>query len=126
MKISHLHIALKHFFYGMAVTRYFLKIFFNLKMRIKITFLRHGETDGNVEGIYQGQMNYNLTLNGQNQAKITSNYLQNNNNWLLIFSSDLTRAKKVNYYNFNYILIIYWFLLFRQQKLFFKSQIEIL
>ena len=87
-------------------------------MILQISFIRHGESEGNREGLLQGQTNYNLTLQGRNQAIITSNFLERKN-WFLICSSDLIRANEVNRISsfFFYNLIPFFFLSFSVTKI---------
>ena len=53
--------------------------------------VRHGETEWNVKGIIQGQLNSNLTEKGIEQAKKTGDELKDIK-FDMIFSSDSTRA----------------------------------
>ena len=55
--------------------------------------VRHGETDGNVCGLVQGQKDYPLNDKGVNQAKIRAQDLKKVH-FSLTFSSDLVRAHK--------------------------------
>ena len=61
-----------------------------------IYLLRHGQTEWNVEGRYQGQLNSPLTAKGQEQAKANAlklaNYIDLKS--IKIFSSPLGRAKE--------------------------------
>ena len=52
--------------------------------------LRHGESEWNALGKWQGQANPPLTIKGQNQAKMAASNL--NDTFDLIAASDLTRA----------------------------------
>jgi len=57
----------------------------------KIIIIRHGEADGNIERVFHGHYNSNLTATGHIQAKLTSNFL------IpypidIIYSSDLRRT----------------------------------
>lgn len=54
--------------------------------------VRHGETEWNVKGITQGQMNSFLTEKGRQQALVTANELKDIN-FDAIFSSDLIRTQ---------------------------------
>ncbi|SHO80824.1 Phosphoglycerate mutase [hydrothermal vent metagenome] len=59
--------------------------------------LRHGETNYNVEGRYQGSSNSPLTLKGKQQAKENAFKLKNsinNFNNIIIYSSPQKRAKE--------------------------------
>jgi probable phosphoglycerate mutase len=55
-----------------------------------VLILRHGESEWNALGKWQGQANPPLTIKGQNQAKIAASNL--NDTFDLIAASDLTRA----------------------------------
>ena len=55
--------------------------------------VRHGETTANVEGIIQGQKDYPLNSNGEEQAKTRARQLKSVK-FDAIFSSDLVRAKR--------------------------------
>jgi len=61
-----------------------------------IYLLRHGQTEWNVEGRYQGQLNSPLTSLGEEQAKYNALKLQKyvNINELKLFSSPLGRARE--------------------------------
>jgi len=61
-----------------------------------IYLLRHGQTEWNVEGRYQGQLNSPLTSLGREQAKLNALKLQKyvNINELKLFSSPLGRARE--------------------------------
>ena len=65
-----------------------------------IILLRHGQTLWNVEGCYQGQLNSNLTLLGQEQARQNalkiSDFIKLNGSFKF-FSSPLGRAKETAY-----------------------------
>ena len=58
-----------------------------------IYFVRHGETNGNVDKIMQGHMDIPLNQNGIQQAKEVGEILKNVN-LEVIFSSPLSRALK--------------------------------
>jgi broad specificity phosphatase PhoE len=58
-----------------------------------IILIRHGETDWNIEGRYQGQADPPLNSNGMHQAQVLVTMLQDINLELL-FSSPLRRAKQ--------------------------------
>ncbi|GAH40468.1 unnamed protein product, partial [marine sediment metagenome] len=58
---------------------------------IELTFVRHGETEKNIQGILQGRMDVPLNEKGLKEAEELSDYLK----WLkfdVIFYSDLRRA----------------------------------
>jgi probable phosphoglycerate mutase len=59
---------------------------------IRITILRHGETEWNTQGKHQGQLDSPLTPLGVAQAKAAAAYLQNDT-YDLIYTSDLRRAR---------------------------------
>jgi len=59
----------------------------------RIIMIRHGETEWNQLGIYQGQLNSNLTENGRNQAIAIAQRLQNHK-FDCLYSSDLGRAQE--------------------------------
>lgn len=58
-----------------------------------IYFVRHGETDYNVKGIAQGQLDIPLNSKGREDAKTLSELLKNYN-FDIIYSSPLSRAKE--------------------------------
>jgi len=64
-----------------------------------IYLLRHGQTEWNVEGRYQGQMDSPLTVKGKEQAKANALKLEKylNTKEMKIFSSPLGRAKSTAY-----------------------------
>lgn len=55
--------------------------------------VRHGETDWNVQGLLQGQMDVPLNPTGEKQAKRLKNRFRRIR-FAIIFSSDLLRAKR--------------------------------
>lgn len=55
--------------------------------------VRHGETDGNAQGILQGHKDFHLNENGINQARTRAQELKKVH-FDLVFSSDLLRAHK--------------------------------
>jgi len=61
-----------------------------------IYLLRHGQTEWNVEGRYQGQLNSPLTSLGKEQAKRNAQKLQKylNTNEVKLFASPLGRARE--------------------------------
>ena len=60
---------------------------------VKITFIRHGETDENKAKRVQGRKDYPLNEHGIAQAKMVAKYLiKNDYNFDAIFSSPLSRA----------------------------------
>jgi len=60
-------------------------------MITEFTFVRHGETDANENGILQGQSDSTLNCNGVKQAEKTAAYLERET-FDLAVSSDLARA----------------------------------
>lgn len=60
---------------------------------LKVCLIRHGETDWNAKGIIQGTLNTELNNRGKQQAESCANYLSKEN-WDLIISSPLSRAKE--------------------------------
>lgn len=62
-------------------------------MTKEIIFLRHGETNYNVEDRMQGQLDTELSVNGRQQIKHTANLLAAYRPER-IFTSDLTRARE--------------------------------
>jgi uncharacterized phosphatase len=59
---------------------------------MKICLLRHGETNWNILGKLQGREDIPLNMKGIEQIKETVKYLKKNN-WKLIITSPLIRAK---------------------------------
>lgn len=59
-----------------------------------IGFVRHGITDWNIQGIAQGSADVSLNDTGQQQAEALAERLAREDNWDLIISSDLARAKE--------------------------------
>ena len=57
------------------------------------TYVRHGETDGNIGGHLQGWANGQLTENGRAQAQAVAEALRNEK-FDAIFTSDLDRARR--------------------------------
>jgi len=55
-----------------------------------VLILRHGESEWNALGKWQGQANPPLTIKGQKQAKIAASNL--NDTFDLIAASDLTKS----------------------------------
>ncbi|MBN1299565.1 MAG: alpha-ribazole phosphatase, partial [Actinobacteria bacterium] len=60
-------------------------------MGVKLFLIRHGQTDGNAQGKYQGSMDTELTENGIRQAHLAKQYLSNVN-FSAIYSSPLKRT----------------------------------
>jgi probable phosphoglycerate mutase len=60
---------------------------------MKLGFIRHGATDWNQSGRLQGQNDIELNENGRRQAAALAKRLKNED-WELIVSSDLKRAKE--------------------------------
>jgi broad specificity phosphatase PhoE len=62
---------------------------------MKIFFIRHGETTGDVENLYGGAYDDHLTLKGQEQSETLADYLKNKG-IKIIFSSSLIRAQETS------------------------------
>lgn len=60
-------------------------------MTVRLWLVRHGETQSNLDGIFQGQLDTDLTERGRRQAELVGEYL-NGEPFDLAFSSDLKRA----------------------------------
>ncbi len=61
----------------------------------QITLLRHGESEGNLEGILQGQLDYPLSFAGEEQVKMLAAYWRSQSTQFdLIISSPLLRASQ--------------------------------
>ena len=61
-----------------------------------VHFVRHGETEQNKDGIWQGHTNTQLSKIGNAQAKLLSDRLNLKNQ--TVFTSDLARAKETAYF----------------------------
>ncbi|NLB81671.1 MAG: histidine phosphatase family protein [Clostridiaceae bacterium] len=59
----------------------------------KVIFIRHGEADGNIDRVFHGHYNSDLTENGVRQIKLTAERLRDTN-IDAIYSSDLKRTYK--------------------------------
>lgn len=57
-----------------------------------ILLIRHGQSEGNVLGLFTGHSGYSLTVLGHKQAEITAEYIHNHYNVEAVYSSDLPRA----------------------------------
>ena len=66
-------------------------------METTVYFLRHGETDANINGIIQGQSDVPLNENGIIQAEIAGKRMLKMH-FDAIYSSDLSRAAKTAQY----------------------------
>ena len=60
--------------------------------KTRILLVRHGESEGNVLGVFTGHSGYPLTENGHRQAKLTAEYIRENYPVEAVYSSDLPRA----------------------------------
>ncbi|OQA21672.1 MAG: Phosphoserine phosphatase 1 [Actinobacteria bacterium ADurb.Bin346] len=60
-------------------------------MGVKLFLIRHGQTDGNAQGRYQGSMDTHLTDEGRHQALCAKKYLANVK-FSSIYSSNMKRA----------------------------------
>jgi broad specificity phosphatase PhoE len=63
-------------------------------LEFDVVLLRHGETDANRYKICQGQSDYPMNSDGINAAIKTGQAYQNQE-WALVYSSDLSRAYDV-------------------------------
>ena len=61
----------------------------------KFCLIRHGQTDWNLEGRYQGQSNVSLNQTGREQAHSVAQKI-NKHKFELIYTSDLDRAKETS------------------------------
>ena len=59
---------------------------------MKIIFIRHGQSEGNVSGRFTGHKNVALTELGRSQAEAVCEYVWENLRFDSIYSSDLSRA----------------------------------
>ena len=57
-----------------------------------LIMVRHGQSTGNLNGVYCGQMDFPLSEKGFAQADLTGSYLKENYQIDHIYSSDLSRA----------------------------------
>lgn len=62
-----------------------------VKNFMKLYIIRHGQTDGNAQGIIQGRTDYPLNATGKNAAKLLANYLEPET-ITAIYTSPLARA----------------------------------
>jgi len=61
----------------------------------RITLLRHGESAGNAQGVYQGRAEYDLSEKGRSQSCALAEYwLENGVSFTQIISSPQTRARQ--------------------------------
>ena len=61
----------------------------------RITLLRHGESTGNAQGVYQGRAEYDLSKKGRSQARFLADYWQaKGNSFTRIISSPQARARQ--------------------------------
>ena len=60
-------------------------------MAVKIFLIRHGQTESNIQGRYQGSLDTILTETGKEQAKLAKKYLSQVN-FSSIYSSPMKRA----------------------------------
>ena len=59
----------------------------------RITLLRHGESTGNAQGVYQGRAEYDLSDKGQAQAHaLAARWQEEGNTFSQIVSSPQSRA----------------------------------
>lgn len=59
---------------------------------MKLYIIRHGESEGNNEGVIQGQTNFSLTERGKAQAEQIANWLAQQDTPHALYSSQLSRA----------------------------------
>lgn len=64
----------------------------------KLILVRHGLSEANVEHVFAGHSDADLTEQGHEQAKNTANYIAKHYNPDKIYSSDLKRAYKTAYH----------------------------
>ena len=57
-----------------------------------ILLIRHGQSEGNILGLFTGHSGYSLTDLGHKQAKLTAEYIRENYSVDAVYSSDLPRA----------------------------------
>lgn len=57
-----------------------------------ILLIRHGQSEGNILGLFTGHSGYPLTELGHKQAEITADYIRKNYKIDAVYSSDLPRA----------------------------------
>ena len=57
-----------------------------------ILLVRHGESEGNVLGVFTGHSGYPLTEMGHKQAELAADYIEKNYKVDAVYSSDLPRA----------------------------------
>ncbi len=61
-------------------------------MKTTLLLVRHGESEGNVAGVFTGHCGYPLSDRGHKQAEYTAEYLKNHYSVDAVYSSDLPRA----------------------------------
>ena len=61
---------------------------------MRLLIIRHGESEGDVKKIHEGRADLPLTKKGEEQAKITAEFLKKNYNVSAVYTSTLDRAKK--------------------------------
>lgn len=68
---------------------------FNNKFTHHITLLRHGESTGNAQGVYQGRAEFELSVRGQSQTQALAKYwLSRGTTFDQLISSPQTRARQ--------------------------------
>ncbi len=66
-----------------------------MKENLTLVLLRHGQSEGNVRGIYQGQADFPLTSHGRAQARaLAARWLAEKQRFDRIFASPLRRARE--------------------------------
>lgn len=58
----------------------------------KLIFIRHGESEANLNGCFAGQLDIGLSEKGKLQAELTAEYIARNYRVDAMYSSDLKRA----------------------------------
>ncbi len=61
-------------------------------MKTTILLIRHGQSEGNILGVFTGHSGYPLTDLGHKQAEMTAEYIRKNYDVDAVYSSDLPRA----------------------------------
>ncbi|MBT9315091.1 histidine phosphatase family protein [Leptothoe spongobia] len=65
---------------------------------LKLLLIRHGESQGNVEGRMEGQMSTSLSAKGEWQSRQLATYLQRQSPPTCLYSSPLQRATQTAFY----------------------------
>lgn len=59
---------------------------------LEILLIRHGQSEGNLKGVFSGSYDYSLTENGIKQGNVVCEYIANNYKVAGVYSSKLKRA----------------------------------